>query len=122
MSESHPPSNDAWTDAWSSRYENTGEPAPRRRLRLPRLRNASRPGRYALASAFLIAVVASPFAIAASSGSGRFLSNDARYTLYAKNTRAGDGGAGALVCASNTGNEPCLSMVNKGNGYAGAFR
>jgi hypothetical protein len=112
--------NDSWSDAWSARYE-TSEQKPRRR-RLPRLRGGSRAGRYAIVSAFVIAVVASPFAVAATSGSGRFFSNDARYTLYAKNTRPADGGAGALVCNSNTGNEPCLSMVNKGNGYAGAFR
>lgn len=118
------PQSDPWSDAWSARYETTttadNEPA-RKRRRLPRLRPASRPGRYALASAFVIAAVGSPFAIAASSGS-RIVNNDDRYTLYAKNTRSGDGGAGALVCNSNTGNEPCLSMVNKGNGYAAAFR
>ncbi len=112
--------SDSWSDAWSARYE-TPEEKPRKR-RLPRLRGGSRAGRYAIVSAFVIAVVASPFAVAATTGGGRFFSNDARYTLYAKNTRAGDGGAGALVCNSNTGNEPCLSMVNKGNGYAGAFR
>jgi hypothetical protein len=116
------PNNDPWSDAWSARYETTTtDDAPKRRRRLPRLRPASRPGRYALLSAFVIAAVGSPFAIAATSGS-RITNSDARYTLYAKNTRSGDGGAGALVCNSNTGNEPCLSMVNKGNGYAAAFR
>jgi hypothetical protein len=115
--------SDPWSDAWSARYETTAEAAPpRRRLRIPRLRRGSGPGRYALASAIALAVIGSPFAIAATSGKGRFFSTDARYTLYAKNTRTGDGGAGALVCNSNTGNEPCLSMVNKGNGYAAAFR
>jgi hypothetical protein len=116
-----PSQRDAWTDAWSERYEGGGE-EPRRRRRLPRFGNGSRAGRYALASAVVIGVVGAPLAVAQTSGSGRFFSNDARYTLYAKNTRANDGGAGALVCQSNTGNEPCLSMVNKGNGYAGAFR
>jgi hypothetical protein len=109
---------DPWSDAWSARYE-TPEKG---RRRLTRLRRGSRGGRYALASAVVLAVVASPFAIAQTTGSGRFFSNDARYTLYAKNTRPGDGGAGALVCTSNGANEPCLSMVNKGDGYAGAFR
>jgi hypothetical protein len=85
--------------------------------------NRSRSGRYALASAVVIAVVASPFAIAQTSGgSGRFISNDARYTLYAKNTRANDGGGGALICQSTPKTEPCLSMVNKGTGFAAAFR
>ena len=116
------PKTDPWSDAWSARYE-TPTAAAEKRRRLPRLRGGggSRPGRYALASAVAIAVIGSPFAIAATSGS-RIQNSDARYTLYAKNVRSGDGGAGALVCNSNTGNEPCLSMVNKGNGYAAAFR
>jgi hypothetical protein len=83
----------------------------------------SRSGRYALASAFVIAAVASPFAIAqTSSGSGRFVGDSARYTLYAKNTRLNDGGGGALICQSTPKTEPCLSMVNKGTGFAAAFR
>ncbi len=86
-------------------------------------RRHSRTARYALAGAVVIAVFASPFAIAqTSSGSGRFISNDARYTLYAKNTRQDDGGGGALVCESTPKTEPCLSMVNKGTGFAAAFR
>jgi hypothetical protein len=87
-------------------------------------RRRARTGRYALASALVIAVVASPFAIAQtnSNGSARFVSNDARYTLYAKNTRADDGGGGALICQSTPKTEPCLSMVNKGTGFAAAFR
>jgi hypothetical protein len=114
---------DGWNEAWSARYEGDEDEAPRkRRLRLPRLRGrgGSRPGRYAVISAFVIAVVAAPFAVAATSG--RFQDANVRYTLYAKNVRSGDGGAGALVCNSNTGKEPCLSMVNKGNGLAAAFR
>jgi hypothetical protein len=113
--------SDPWSDAWSARYE-TPDEGPRRRRLIPRLRGGSGGSRYALAGAVLIAVVGAPFAIAQTSGQGRFFSNNDRYTLYAKNTRPGDGGAGALVCTSNTGNEPCLSMVNKGDGYAGAFR
>jgi hypothetical protein len=94
-------------------------------MKRPRLkRPGSSAGRYALGSAFVIAVIASPFAIAQSgtNGSGRFVSNDARYTLYAKNTRANDGGGGALICQSTPKTEPCLSMVNKGTGFAAAFR
>ena len=85
----------------------------------------SRPvGRYAVIAAFVIAVVAAPFAVAQTNnnGSGRFVSNDARYTLYAKNTRTDDGGGGALICQSTPKTEPCLSMVNKGTGFAAAFR
>jgi hypothetical protein len=86
--------------------------------------SSRRAGRYALASACVIAVGAAPFAIAQtnSNGSGRFVSNDARYTLYAKNTRTDDGGGGALICQSTPKTEPCLSMVNKGTGFAAAFR
>ena len=44
--------------------------------------HSRRTGRYALASAFVIAVIAAPFAVAQtnSNGSGRFVSNDPRYT------------------------------------------
>lgn len=114
--------SDSWSDAWSARYE-TPEHKPRKgRLSRLRGRGSSRTGRYAILSAFVIAVVASPFAVAATSGSGSFTSNSPRYTLFARNTRTADGGAGALACNSNTGKEPCLTMVNKGNGYAAAFR
>jgi hypothetical protein len=86
--------------------------------------NSRRAGRYAVVSAFVIAVIAAPFAVAqtSSNGSGRFVSNDARYALYAKNTRLDDGGGGALICQSTPKTEPCLSMVNKGSGFAAAFR
>src|SRR5439155_22530731 len=68
-----------------------------------------------------LAVLAAPAAIAAS-GIGRFVSNNDRYTLLARNTRDGDGGAIAAACKSNGDNEPCLNMVNKGDGVAAAFR
>ena len=60
--------------------------------------HSRRTGRYALASAFVIAVIAAPFAVAQtnSNGSGRFVSNDPRYTLYSKNTRTDDGGGSIL--------------------------
>jgi hypothetical protein len=114
-----------WNDAWSERYEEAA-PAPRRRL-IPRVRlsGGSRPGRYAVLAAVVIAVVAAPFAVAA--GTGRFEAKDSRYTVLARNTANGDGGAMATACTSNAstpGNahEPCLNMVNKGTGYAAAFR
>jgi hypothetical protein len=113
--------SDSWGAAWSERYDAQDETS---RRRLPRLRRrgsgGSRAGRYALASAVVIAVVAAPFAVAA--GTGRFEASNNRYTLLSRNTNNGDGGAGAMACTSNTGNEPCLNMVNKGNGYAAAFR
>src|SRR3954470_3526709 len=114
-----------WTDAWSERYEQPAPPA-RRRI-LPRLRRGggSRTGRYAVLAAVGMAVVAAPFAVAA--GKGSFTAKDSRYTVLARNTANGDGGALAAACTSNAntpGNahEPCLNMVNKGTGFAAAFR
>jgi hypothetical protein len=114
-----------WADAWSERYEEEPE-RPRRRI-LPRLRRGggSRTGRYAVLAAIGIAVVAAPFAVAA--GKGSFTAKDSRYTVLARNTANGDGGALAAACTSNAstaGNahEPCLNMVNKGTGFAAAFR
>jgi hypothetical protein len=118
-------SEKTWADAWSERYEEAPE-RPRRRI-LPRLRRrgGSRTGRYAVLAAVVIAVVAAPFAVAA--GKGSFTAKDSRYTVLARNTNNGDGGALAAACTSNANtpnnaHEPCLNMVNKGTGYAAAFR
>jgi hypothetical protein len=116
--------NDAWSDAWSERYDAPAE-RPRRRSPLARFRSGSRAGRYALLSAFVIAIVAAPLAVAA--GTGSFTSSNSRYTVLARNTAVGDGGALAAACNSNANtpsnaHEPCLNMVNKGTGYAAAFR
>ena len=72
----------------------------------------------------LMAMLITPFAVAQSSGNDRVTKDDARYAFLARNIRAGDGGAGAFACNSDTGagREPCLNMVNKGNGFAAAFR
>jgi hypothetical protein len=118
-------SDKSWNDAWSDRYE---QPAPRERRRiLPRLRRGggSKTGRYAVLAAVVIAVVAAPFAVAASKG--RFTAKDSRYTVLSRNTSNGDGGALAAACTSNknttnSAHEPCLNMVNKGTGFAAAFR
>src|SRR4051812_30282886 len=118
-------SDKSWNDAWSDRYE---QPASRERRRiLPRLRRGggSKTGRYAVLAAVVIAVVAAPFAVAASKG--RFTAKDSRYTVLSRNTSNGDGGALAAACTSNknttsSAHEPCLNMVNKGTGYAAAFR
>jgi hypothetical protein len=111
---------DAWEQAWNDRY---AAPAAKPKRRLPRWRSASRTGRYGVIGAVLVAAVASPFAVAATSGS-RVTNVDDRYAFLARNTRAGDGGAAALACSSDVGSgkEPCLNMVNKGTGLAGAFR
>jgi hypothetical protein len=103
-----------WTRAWLDHYP-PAEKERRRRLRFPRGR-----ARWVLVG-MALAVVAAPAAIAAS-GVGRFISDDDRYTLLARNTRDGDGGGIAAACNSDGNNEPCLNMVNKGNGVAAAFR
>jgi hypothetical protein len=82
-------------------------------------------GPWLLASSIVLALGASGVALAASSISGttaRFTADNPRYVELARNTRTGDGGASADVCNSNTAAEPCLNMVNKGNGFAAAFR
>jgi hypothetical protein len=124
--------NDAWTDAWSERYEACGSesPTPRRgrRISLP-LRGRTK-GVHVILSAVLLSMLITPFAIAQSSGSGsaRVVRDDDRYAFLARNIRAGDGGAGAFACRSDanpagqTNREPCLNMVNTGTGYAAAFR
>ncbi len=90
-----------------------------------RFRNAGL-GPWILASSIVLALAASPFAVAAagsiSGTTARFVSDNPRYTELARNTRNGDGGATADTCNSNAGAEPCLNMVNKGNGFAAAFR
>jgi hypothetical protein len=83
-------------------------------------------GPWILASSIVLALGASSFAVAASGTvtgtTARFTGDNARYVELARNTRTGDGGAAADACNSNEGAEPCLNMVNKGNGLAAAFR
>jgi hypothetical protein len=80
-----------------------------------------------LFTAVLVAMLATPIAIA-QSGDARVTNNDDRYAFLARNTNQGDGGAGAFACQSDanpagqTNREPCLNMVNKGTGFAAAFR
>jgi hypothetical protein len=95
------------------------------RVRKLRLRGGNRNGRYAVLASVLLAVLVAPFAVAQSGSSGsRVTNNNDRYAFLARNTLAGDGGAAALACQSDVGSgkEPCLNMVNKGTGYAAAFR
>jgi hypothetical protein len=85
---------------------------------------ASRVGRWSLACSIVLALGASTFAVGRTvrGDEARFSSQNTRYTEVTRNTRDGDGGAAALTCESNRGNEPCLNMVNKGDGFAAAFR
>jgi hypothetical protein len=80
-------------------------------------------------AAVMAAMLIAPFAVAQTSGtSARVERSDARYAFIARNTLQGDGGSAALTCQSDanpagqTNREPCLNMVNKGTGYAAAFR
>jgi hypothetical protein len=84
---------------------------------------------HVLLAAVMAAMLIAPFAVAQTSGSSaRVERSDTRYAFLARNTLQGDGGAGALACQSDanpagqTNREPCLNMVNKGTGYAAAFR
>ena len=80
-----------------------------------------------LFASLLMAMLITPLAVA-QSGDSRVEVNDDRYAFLARNTNQGDGGAGAFACQSDanpagqTNREPCLNMVNKGTGYAAAFR
>ena len=82
---------------------------------------------HVLFAAVLMAMLMTPFAIA-QSGDARVTDNNSRYAFLARNTAQGDGGAGAFACQSDanpagqTNREPCLNMVNKGTGFAAAFR
>jgi hypothetical protein len=101
------------------------EATPSKGRRLRRLLTpASRAGRWSLACSIVLALGGSTFAVGKTvrGDESRFSSANTRYTDVTRNTRDGDGGAAALTCESNTGNEPCLNMVNKGNGFAAAFR
>jgi hypothetical protein len=120
--------HDDWTNAWSEKYA-AGE-APPKRKRLPRVRLRGRSKTtHVLLSSVLLATMITPFAFAQSGGGdARVTDNNSRYAFIARNTRDGDGGAGALACNSDrnptgqTNREPCLNMVNKGTGAAAAFR
>jgi hypothetical protein len=85
---------------------------------------------HVLLAAVMAAMLIAPFAVAQTSGgsAARVERSDARYAFLARNTLQGDGGAGAFACQSDanpagqTNREPCLNMVNKGTGFAAAFR
>ena len=117
----------AWTDA-VDRYVATAK-RPRRAR--------SNPGRYVLASAALLALVVSPFAVGAtgsvlregkrnpSSGSStretEIISKSKTYGTRQSNVGNGHGGGAIYGCRSNPGREPCIRSNNLETGRAFEF-
>ncbi len=117
----------AWTEA-VDRYVATA-----RRDRRP----GSRQGRYVLASAVLLALVVSPFAVGATGdvlregkrnpGNGsagretELISSSKTYGTRQSNVRAGNGGGAIYGCRSKPGREPCMRSNNLQEGRAFEF-
>jgi hypothetical protein len=94
-------------------------------------------GRYVLASAVILALVVSPFAVGAtgsvlregkrnpSSGSAsretEMISSTKTYGTRQSNIRQGNGGGAIYGCRSNTGREPCIRSNNLDKGRAFEF-
>ena len=107
-----------------------------RRARRPRRRSTGT-GRWVFASALVLAVTVSPFAIGAtgdvlregkrnpSSGNAKheteIIANNKTYGTRQSNVRDGDGGGAIYGCRSKSGNEPCLRSSNLKNGHAFEF-
>ena len=117
----------AWTEA-VDRYV-----ATTKRERRPRTNS----GRYVLASAAVLALAVSPFAIGAtgsvlregkrnpSSGSStretEIISKSKTYGTRQSNVGSGNGGGAIYGCRSNPGREPCIRSNNLENGRAFEF-
>src|SRR3954447_2148914 len=125
------PSNRQDDRAWSEavdRYVATAKRDPRPR---------SGQGRYVLASAVVLALVASPFAIGATGdvlregkrnpGSGtakretELISSSKTYGTRQSNVRNDNGGGAIYGCRSNPGREPCIRSNNLDTGRAFEF-
>ena len=120
----------AWTEA-VDRYVATA----RRNRR--RDRQGRGQGRYVLASAVVLALVASPFAVGATgdvlregkrnpgSGSAKketeLISSSKTYGTRQSNIGKGNGGGAIYGCRSNTGREPCIRSNNLEEGRAFEF-
>jgi hypothetical protein len=114
--------------AWVEAVDHYLERAPRRRRRL-----AAGQGRYVLASAVVLALLVSPFAVARtgdlvragkrsfSTRETRIISKVKTYGTRQSNTKNGDGGAAIYGCRSKLGREPCLRSVNLKSGHAFEF-
>jgi hypothetical protein len=119
----------AWVEA-VDRYLKT---APRRRRRMP----PAGGWRYLLASAIAVALIASPFAIAATgdalregkrnptNGSARheteIIADNKTYGTRQSNLKDGNGGGAIYGCRSKPGREPCIRANNLNTGRAFEF-
>jgi hypothetical protein len=109
---------DAWVEAWAKRYP--GSPEPKRRR--GRIRGRYSRGVWLLASVIALGVLLVPaFAIAQGGGQQTFTSS-ARYTVLARNTGNGSGGATAQTCNTTPTNQACENNVNSGTGLAATYR
>jgi hypothetical protein len=115
----------AWVDA-VEHYVKSAPPQRRRRT--------AGQGRYVLASAVVLALFVSPFAVAAtgdfiragkrtfSKRETRIISKTKTYGTRQSNTKSGDGGAAIYGCRSKLGREPCVRVDNLNSGHAFEFR
>jgi hypothetical protein len=103
-----------------------------------RRRRTGGQGRYVLASAIVLALLVSPFAVARtgdfiregvrnpSHGSAhretQIIASNKTYGTRQSNTRNGNGGGAIYGCRSDPGNEPCVRSVNLKKGRAFEFQ
>src|SRR5947208_10618701 len=122
------PDKHAGDRAWVEAVDHYVSRAPRRRRRI-----AAGQGRYVLASAVILALLVSPFAIARTgdlvrAGKRTFAKRETRliskvktYGTRQSNNKNGDSGAALYGCRSKLGREPCLRAVNVNSGHAFEF-
>jgi hypothetical protein len=122
------PDDRAWVDA-VERYA--------ARARRPRRSSSGAQGRYLLASALVLALTVSPFAIARSGDvlregkrnpsrgvakrQTKFVGSNRAYVMKLSNARRGNGGASVHSCRSNPSQEPCIRSINVRDGRAFEF-
>ena len=123
----------AWVEAVDHYVKQGVKRARRRRLRP----GAGRPGRYVVASAVVLAVLVSPFAVdstgdllregkrnpsnGAAGHETEFISKTKTYGTRQSNVRSGNGGGAIYGCRSKLGREPCVRANNLKSGRAFEF-
>jgi hypothetical protein len=108
---------DAWVQAWATRY-----PAPPEPKRRGRIRGRYSRGVWLLGSALALAALLVPALAIAQGGGGQTFSSSNRYTLLVRNTGNGSGGATAQTCNTTPNNQACENNVNSGTGMAVTYR